>query len=165
MSSGDFPLPGFIASDLVGRNPPVPENDSDLITPEHLEPPAFLYAHCTINGIGIVVNVLVVVVFFRHFRPFSAPILTLLALALADGALLITSSVLAIDENSKTWALPLQQVRSRSTLNALFLQFTVYSVEKDDVYPRESVCPSILPLTLLSVCSVCFLTRSEWHEK
>ena len=63
-----------------------------------------------INGIGIVANLVVVFVFSRHFRPFSAPILTLLALAMADGAFLVSTNILTFYEESKIVSFPLLQV-------------------------------------------------------
>ena len=72
---------------------------------------SFAYLIHAINAVGIFANLVVILVFLRHFRPFSAPILTLLALALSDGAFLIATDVLSFVKKSKIVVFPLLQVR------------------------------------------------------
>ena len=135
----DFPYSIFLPKLADEEMPPIVPG-ADLFDSDQTH--AFRLAHYTINGLGIVVNIIVVVVFFLRFRPFSATILTLMALALADGALLITSGVLTFDEDSKIWALPLQQVHFSHSL---------LSRERRRIYERirlsvrRSLDPSVAP--------------------
>ena len=69
-------------------------------------------AGVVISGIGIVANLIIVIAFLLHFRPFSAPILTLFVLAISDGALLINAEILTFINEAKIVCLPLMQVIS-----------------------------------------------------
>ena len=91
--------------------------------------------HYAIHGVGIVVNIVVVVVFMLHFRPFSATILTLSALAMADGAYLMAIIVYSyyyyVDQDSFSlrYALLLFSTEVRQCISLLV----------DGVHTRESV--------------------------